>query len=188
MCIFHCSVRSSFIFQSVLLLESYRSVCLQFTWIYLTEPFICSFLFNSLGLVLLFVNLIIKLKLNFKRTELSVEHVRSQNLINLFFPAVVAVLRSCCGETASGGRWDTTSPQRHGGPQQRLLTGPPASSTVSSPSPGGRAAPTSPTLLWSTAPSTPPSSRTRLQTADLQRVAPLRNEEKCSFFLIFMYF
>lgn len=167
----------SFIFQSVLLLES-----LQFTWIYLTEPFICSFLLNSLGLVLLFVNLIIKLKLNFKRTELSVEHVRSQNLINLFFPAVVATLRSCWGKTASGGRWDTT------GPQQRLLTAPPASSTVSSPSPGGRAAPTSPTLLWRTAPSTPPSSRTRLQTADLQRVAPLRNEEKCSFFLIFMYF
>ncbi len=88
----------------------------------------------------------------------------SQYLIS---PAVGAVLQSSWRKTASSDHWRST------GPQQLLLTAPRASSTASWPSPGGRAAPTFLSLLQRTALSTPPSSRTRLQTPDLQQVAPL---------------
>lgn len=103
---------------------------------------------------------------------------------------MVAALRNCSGKTASGGRWDSTGPQRHRDPQrQLLLTAPPASSTASWPSPGGRAAHTFPTILWTPAPSTRASSRTRLLTADLQRVTTLRNKNLVSYWFscIFNY-
>lgn len=93
--------------------------------------------------------------------------------------AAVAALQSCWGGTARGGRRDTMSPL------QRLPTAPPASSIESSPSPAGRAAPTSSTLLRTTAPSTLCSSRTK--PANLQRAPTRWHEEECSFVLSFTF-